>query len=611
MCGITGYIGQEQAAPILIEGLSKLEYRGYDSAGIAVYGNGRINIAKAKGRLAVLQDLVKADSSIVGTLGIGHTRWATHGEPSVPNSHPHYNKERTIAVVHNGIIENYRVLKDRLLSKGYVFESETDTEVVAHLLDYYYKKYGRSPLETIAKLITRVEGSFALGIIFSDKPDTLYATRKDSPLAVGIGDGCNYIASDAPAILKRTRDVIYIDNLEIAEITSDSVSVYNLDLEISEKEIKHIEWDIEAAEKNGFEHFMLKEIYEQPKALTDTISPRIKEGRVDLSELGLSEEEIKELSRIYIVACGSAYHVGVCGKYVLEKLARIPVEVDIASEFRYRSPIFEKNSVCIIISQSGETADSLAALREAKANGVRTIGVVNVLGSSIARESDSVVYTWAGPEIAVATTKAYSTQLSVMYLMAVYFARIRSVIDGSKEEYLVKQILALPEKIASILGDKESLQQYASKCYNNKDVFFIGRGLDYAAALEGSLKLKEISYIHSETYAAGELKHGTISLIEDGTLVITLATQPDLYDKMTSNTVEVKSRGAQIFSVTTASNTALAKISDTCITVPETDPLFAVSLEVIPLQLLAYYVSLAKGLDVDKPRNLAKSVTVE
>ena len=611
MCGITGYIGQEQAAPILIEGLSKLEYRGYDSAGIAVYGNGRINIAKAKGRLQVLKDLVKADSSIQGTLGIGHTRWATHGEPSVPNSHPHYNKSRTIAVVHNGIIENYRPLKERLLRHGYTFESETDTEVVAHLLDYYFKKYNGTPLETITKLITRLEGSYALGIILADHPDTLYATRKDSPLAVGIGEGCNYIASDAPAILKRTRDVIYIDNLEIAEIKADQVKIYNLDGDEVEKQVQHIEWDIEAAEKNGFEHFMLKEIYEQPKALSDTISPRIKDGKISLGELGMSEEEIKDLSRIYIVACGSAYHVGVCGRYVIEELARIPVEVDIASEFRYRHPIFEKNSICIIISQSGETADSLAALREAKRNGVKTVGVVNVLGSSIARESDSVIYTWAGPEIAVATTKAYSTQLSIMYLLAVYFAKIRGMIDEKREGELVLERLAIPEKISAMLGDKEAIQQYASKCYNNKDVFFIGRGLDYAAALEGSLKLKEISYIHSETYAAGELKHGTISLIEEGTLVITCATQPALYDKMTSNMVEVKSRGAEIFAITHESNKALVTAADTCIIIPETDPLFAVSMEVIPLQLLAYYVSLAKGLDVDKPRNLAKSVTVE
>lgn len=611
MCGITGYIGWEQAAPILIEGLSKLEYRGYDSAGIAVYGNGRINISKAKGRLQVLEDLVKADSSIVGTLGIGHTRWATHGEPSVPNSHPHYNKERTIAVVHNGIIENYRVLKERMIRRGYVFESETDTEVLAHMLDYYYKKTGNSPLEAITKVITRVEGSFALGIIFADKSDTLYATRKDSPLAVGLGKDCNYIASDAPAILKYTREVIYIDNLEIAEIKADGVGIYNLDGERLEKQVQHIAWDIEAAEKNGFEHFMLKEIYEQPRAISDTVSPRIKEGRVCLDELGLTEEQIKELSRIYIVACGSAYHVGVAARYVIEKLAGIPVEVDIASEFRYRDPILEKNSICVIISQSGETADSLAALREAKSKGIKTVGIVNVLGSSIARESDSVIYTWAGPEIAVATTKAYSTQLSVAYLLAIYFARVRGVIDGTREAELVAQLLSLPEKISGILGDKERIQQFATRCYNNRDVFFIGRGLDYAAALEGSLKLKEISYIHSETYAAGELKHGTISLIEEGTLVITLATQPDLYDKMTSNTVEVKSRGAEILGVTVKSNKALRGISDTCFTVPETDPLFAVSLEVVPLQLLAYYVSLAKGLDVDKPRNLAKSVTVE
>ena len=611
MCGITGYIGWEEAAPILLEGLSKLEYRGYDSAGIAVYGNGKINIAKAKGRLKVLEDLVNADGTIKGHLGIGHTRWATHGEPNVTNAHPHTNKDRTITVVHNGIIENYRSLKESLTLHGYVFESETDTEVIAHLLDYYYNKSKGSPLDAITKLVTRIEGSYALGIIFSDTPDTLYAARKDSPLVIGLGDGCNYIASDAPAILKRTRDVIYIDNLEVAEIKADSVKVYNIDGDLMEKEIHHIEWDIEAAEKNGFEHFMLKEIYEQPRALNDTVSPRIRDGKVDLSEIEMSDEEIKALSRIYIVACGSAYHVGVCGRYVIESLAGIPVEVDIASEFRYRDPILEKNSVCIIISQSGETADSLAALREAKRKGIKTIGVVNVLGSTIARESDKVIYTYAGPEIAVATTKAYSTQLAVMYMLAIKFAEVRGRIDDARARELVKELQSLPEKIAGILGDKEKIQMFASKWYNNRNVFFIGRGLDYAAALEGSLKLKEISYIHSETYAAGELKHGTISLIEDGTLVVTCATQPALFDKMTSNMVEVQSRGAVILALTTPDNAALINSADNVVILPETDPLFAVSVEVVPLQLLAYYISLAKGLDVDKPRNLAKSVTVE
>ena len=611
MCGITGYIGWEEAAPILLEGLSKLEYRGYDSAGIAVYGNGKINIAKAKGRLKVLEDLVNADGTIKGHLGIGHTRWATHGEPNVTNAHPHTNKDRTITVVHNGIIENYRSLKESLTLHGYVFESETDTEVIAHMLDYYYNKSKGSPLEAITKLVTRIEGSYALGIIFSDTPDTLYAARKDSPLVIGLGDGCNYIASDAPAILKRTRNVIYIDNLEVAEIKADSVKVYNIDGDLTEKEVRHIEWDIEAAEKNGFEHFMLKEIYEQPRALNDTVSPRIKDGKVILDELEMSDEEIKALSRIYIVACGSAYHVGVCGRYVIESLTGIPVEVDIASEFRYRDPILDKNSICIIISQSGETADSLAALREAKRKGIKTVGVVNVLGSTIARESDKVIYTYAGPEIAVATTKAYSTQLAVMYMIAIKFAEVRGRIDDERARALVKELQSLPEKISGILGDKEKIQMFASKWYNNRNVFFIGRGLDYAAALEGSLKLKEISYIHSETYAAGELKHGTISLIEDGTLIITCATQPALFDKMTSNMVEVQSRGAVILALTTPENTALINSADNIVVLPETDPLFAVSVEVVPLQLLAYYVSLAKGLDVDKPRNLAKSVTVE
>ena len=559
----------------------------------------------------MLEDLVNADGTIKGHLGIGHTRWATHGEPNVTNAHPHTNKDRTITVVHNGIIENYRSLKESLTLHGYVFESETDTEVIAHLLDYYYNKSKGSPLDAITKLVTRIEGSYALGIIFSDTPDTLYAARKDSPLVIGLGDGCNYIASDAPAILKRTRDVIYIDNLEVAEIKADSVKVYNIDGDLMEKEIHHIEWDIEAAEKNGFEHFMLKEIYEQPRALNDTVSPRIRDGKVDLSEIEMSDEEIKALSRIYIVACGSAYHVGVCGRYVIESLAGIPVEVDIASEFRYRDPILEKNSVCIIISQSGETADSLAALREAKRKGIKTIGVVNVLGSTIARESDKVIYTYAGPEIAVATTKAYSTQLAVMYMLAIKFAEVRGRIDDARARELVKELQSLPEKIAGILGDKEKIQMFASKWYNNRNVFFIGRGLDYAAALEGSLKLKEISYIHSETYAAGELKHGTISLIEDGTLVVTCATQPALFDKMTSNMVEVQSRGAVILALTTPDNAALINSADNVVILPETDPLFAVSVEVVPLQLLAYYISLAKGLDVDKPRNLAKSVTVE
>lgn len=611
MCGITGYIGDEQAAPILLEGLSKLEYRGYDSAGVAVYGNGRINLLKAKGRLKVLEDLIKADGTMVGTLGIGHTRWATHGVPSVTNAHPHFNRERTIAVVHNGIIENYRALKDRLQKRGYVFESETDTEVIAHMLDYYYKKNGGDPLDAITKLITRIEGSYALGIIFADTPDVLYAARKDSPLIIGIGDNCNYIASDVPAILKRTRDVIYVDNLEVAMLRSDGVKVFNVDGDTVEKEVKHIEWDIEAAEKNGFEHFMLKEIYEQPRALTDTLSPRIKDGRVDLSELAMSDDEIKALSRIYIVACGSAYHVGMCAKYVIESLARIPVDVDIASEFRYRDPILDKNSICIIISQSGETADSLAALREAKRKGITTVSVVNVLGSTIARESDRVIYTYAGPEIAVATTKAYSAQLSVMYLLAIKLASVRGMIGEGRERGLVGELKQLPEKISALLGDKEEIQKYATLWFNNRSVFFIGRGLDYAAALEGSLKLKEISYIHSETYAAGELKHGTISLIEDETLVISCSTQPDLYEKMLGNTIEVTSRGASVFALTLASNRELVKTADHSVILPETDPLFAVSLEVVPLQLFAYYVSLAKGLDVDKPRNLAKSVTVE
>ncbi len=609
MCGIVGYIGKEQAAPILLDGLAKLEYRGYDSAGLAVYDGKEIEVVKAKGRLQALRDLTGDGKSLQGTLGIGHTRWATHGEPSVVNAHPHYNKSRTIAVVHNGIIENYQPLRDKMTKKGYSFVSETDTEVVAHLLDYYYK--GGNPLEALAKVMHRVQGSYAFGVLFKDYPDQLFAVRKDSPLIVGVSAEGNFIASDVPAILKYTREVYFIENREICQLSREGVSFFNEDLEPIGKETKTIEWDIEAAEKGGYEHFMLKEIYEQPKAVLDTINPRIKDDRIVIDELGLSEEDIRKLKRIYIIGCGSAYHVGVTSKYIVEKLTRIPVEVDLASEFRYRDPILEQDSIVIIISQSGETADSLAALRKSQEMGVRVLGIVNVVGSTIAREADNVLYTWAGPEISVATTKAYSTQLAAMYLLAMLFGDVRGTISAEEYSAMLEELRSLPEKIQEILGDKERIQWFASKYANAQDVFFLGRGVDYATSLEGSLKLKEISYIHSEAYAAGELKHGTISLIEDGVLTVAVVTQPDLYEKMSSNIVEVKTRGGYIFTLTNKGNYAMEDHSDFTVYIPKTHPCFTPSLAVIPLQLFGYYVSVAKGLDVDKPRNLAKSVTVE
>lgn len=608
MCGIVGYIGSAQAAPILLDGLAKLEYRGYDSAGLAVYDGTDIDIIKAKGRLQALRDMTGDGNSLKGTIGIGHTRWATHGEPTVSNAHPHFNKNKTIAIVHNGIIENYQLLREKMISKGYNFLSETDTEVIAHMLDYYYNG---NPLQAIEKVMHRVQGSYAFGILFKDFPDKMFAVRKDSPLIVGASGEGSFIASDVPAILKYTRDVFFIENREICELSREGISFYNEDLEPVQKETKTIEWDIEAAEKGGYEHFMLKEIYEQPKAVLDTISPRIKEDKIVIEELNMSEEEIQKLKRIYIIGCGSAYHVGVTGKYILEKVTRIPVEVDLASEFRYRNPILEKDSLVIIISQSGETADSLAALRQAQELGVKVLGVVNVVGSTIAREADNVLYTWAGPEISVATTKAYSTQLSALYLLAMLFADTRGTISAEEYSEMLSELKQLPDKISEILGDKERIQWFASKYANAKDVFFLGRGADYATALEGSLKLKEISYIHSEAYAAGELKHGTISLIEDGILTVAVVTQPDLYEKMISNIVEVKTRGGYIFTLTNKGNCVMEDTSDFNVYIPKTHPCFAPSLAVIPLQLFGYYVSVAKGLDVDKPRNLAKSVTVE
>ncbi|MBS7302928.1 MAG: glutamine--fructose-6-phosphate transaminase (isomerizing) [Lachnospiraceae bacterium] len=608
MCGIVGYVGKQQAAPIILDGLSKLEYRGYDSAGMAVFDGKCIQIQKSVGRLKVLEELTHDGRTMPGVLGIGHTRWATHGAPSDVNSHPHYNEEETIAVVHNGIIENYIPLKNKLLKKGYTFLSETDTEVVAHLLDYYYKG---NPLEAITKVLHRVEGSYALGILFADHPDTLYAVRKDSPLIVGKSDEGCFIASDVPAILKYTRNVYYVENQEVACMTADSLHFYSVDEEELEKEAVTIEWDASAAEKGGYEHFMLKEMHEQSKTVTDTMSPRIKDGKIVIEELGLTDEEICNMSRIYMVACGSAYHAAMTGKYVMEGIARIPVEVDLASEFRYRDPILDDNSLVIVVSQSGETADTLAALREAQKRGCRVLGIVNVVGSSIAREADNVMYTWAGPEIAVATTKAYSAQLIALYLLSLKFADVRGKITKEELTDYMEDLKRLPQQIELLMNNKERIQRFANRYIAAKDIFFIGRGIDYAISLEASLKLKEISYIHSEAYAAGELKHGTISLIEDGTLVAAVSTQPALYKKTLSNIVEVKSRGAFVLAVTTVGNTEIEKAADYVIYIPETNPFFTDSLAIIPLQLFAYYVSVGKGCDVDKPRNLAKSVTVE
>lgn len=611
MCGIVGFIGRRQAAPILLDGLSKLEYRGYDSAGMAVYDGQEICVEKSTGRLKVLSELTHDGSTMPGTVGIGHTRWATHGEPSDRNAHPHCNTEKSIAVVHNGIIENYMKLKKKLLGHGYEFISDTDTEVVAQLLDYYYKKTNGNIIDTITKVMHRVEGSYALGIIFAEHPDHVYALRKDAPLIVGKSADGNLIASDVPAILKYTRDVYFIENEEIACLTEDDIEFYNIDGEPIEKTSRTIEWDINAAEKGGYEHFMLKEMYEQPKTVRDTLSPRIKDGQIVIEELGMSDEEICAIERIHIVACGSAYHTGVTAKYIMEGLARIPVEVDLASEFRYRNPILNKNDLVVIISQSGETADSLAALREAKAQGIKTLGIVNVVGSSIAREADRVMYTWAGPEIAVATTKAYSAQLIAHYLLAIHFAQVKGQIPEAQVSEMITDLKVIPTQIEMLLANKEHIQKIANRYVGAKDVFFIGRGIDYSIGMEGSLKLKEISYIHSEAYAAGELKHGTISLIEEGTLVAALVTQKDLYKKTLSNIVEVRSRGAVVLAVTNEDNTEIEKNADYVIYIPQTNKYFTNSLAIIPLQLFAYYVSVGRGCDVDKPRNLAKSVTVE
>lgn len=608
MCGIVGYIGNEQAAPILLDGLAKLEYRGYDSAGIAVYDGTKVATLKSKGRLKVLSELSHDGATLPGTVGIGHTRWATHGSPSDVNAHPHFNKEESIVVVHNGIIENYLKLKKKLEKKGYEFISETDTEVIAHLLDYYYKG---NPLEAITKIMHRMEGSYALGIIFKDHPEELYAVRKDSPLIVGHTENGNIIASDVPAVLKYTRDVYFIENEEIVRMTDSTMEFFTVDEEPIEKESTRIDWDINAAEKGGFEHFMLKEMYEQPKAILDTFSPRIKGDDIVIEELKMSDDEIRAIKKIMIVACGSANHTGMTSKYIFEGLARIPVEVDLASEFRYRNPILEEGTLVIVVSQSGETADSLAALREAQARGAKVLGIANVVGSSIAREADNVMYTWAGPEIAVATTKAYSSQLIALYLLAMKFAHARGTLDDVGLKEMLEDLQKLPEQVELLLNNKNKIQKFANRYLAAKDVFFIGRGIDYAISMEGSLKLKEISYIHSEAYAAGELKHGTISLIEEGTLVAAVLTQEDLYKKMISNMEEVRTRGAFVMAVTNEGNTDVERVADYVIYIPETNRYFANSLAIIPLQLFGYYVSVGRGCDVDKPRNLAKSVTVE
>lgn len=613
MCGIVGFTGTEQAAPILLGGLSRLEYRGYDSAGMAVLNDHtqKIDIVKAKGRLKILAEKTDDGKAMPGYCGIGHTRWATHGEPSEINAHPHFSDDRMVVAVHNGIIENYQELKEKLLRDGYSFYSQTDTEVVTKLIDYYYEKTGHNPLESLSRTMLRVRGSYALGVMFQDRPGEIYAARKDSPLIIGQNDKGTFIASDVPAILAYTRSVYYIDNLEMARLTKDQVSFYNIDREEIQKEKEEINWDAQSAEKGGFEHFMMKEIHEQPKAVQDTINAYVKDGRIDLSSTGLTDEFFRNLGRIYIVACGSAYHVGVAAKYIIEDLTDVPVEVDLASEYRYRNPKLGENYLVVIISQSGETADSLAALRLTKERGVPTLGIINVVGSSIAREADYVMYTLAGPEIAVATTKAYSTQLINCYLLAMEIAVARGSMTQDTCDEMLAEMQLLPDKMEQVLTDKGRIQWFASKFANAKDIFFIGRGLDYAISMEGSLKMKEISYVHSEAYAAGELKHGTISLIEQGTLVVGVMTQSQLFEKTRSNMVEVKSRGGYLMGLTSYGNYSIEDTVDFTVYVPRTDPHFATSLAVIPLQLMGYYVSVAKGLDVDKPRNLAKSVTVE
>ena len=611
MCGIVGYIGKEQAAPILLEGLSRLEYRGYDSAGMAVYDQdrGTLSVHKAKGRLKVLADQLQNGAAVKGTVGIGHTRWATHGAPSDVNSHPQVSQSGKIAVVHNGIIENYVELKSFLMGKGVSFLSDTDTEVVAQLIEYFYQG---DILEAVGRVLRRIEGAYALGILCADFPDQLIAVRKDSPLILGYGDGCNFLASDVTAIIRHTRKVGYMEDGEMAVLTRDGIQCYNHLMQPIEKKISQVDWEIDAAEKGGYEHFMFKEIMEQPEALRRCIFPRIKDNQVYFEDFGLSEDYIRSISRIYIVACGSSYHVGMVGKYNIERLTRKPVEVALASEFRYMSPIVDENTLVVTISQSGETLDTMAALREAKRLGARVLSIVNVVGSTIARESDDVLYTWAGPEIAVATTKAFSTQLAVVYLIGLYCAEALGTLDEAEYDRIVSELLLIPTKLEQILDNREDIQYFASLYFNHPSIFFIGRNIDYAIGMEGSLKLKEISYIHSEAYAAGELKHGTISLIEPGTLVVALASYVKLFDKTMSNVVEVKSRGADVLGLTVDARAAdMAKTVDHVIPVPDTHPLLLPSLDVVPMQLFAYYVALQRGCDIDKPRNLAKSVTVE
>ena len=610
MCGIVGFIGREQAAPILLEGLSRLEYRGYDSAGLAVYDREKgLQVVKAKGRLQVLRDLTDGGAKVPGTMGLGHTRWATHGAPNDENAHPQVSQSGRIAVVHNGIIENYGELKSFLEAKGVVFTSETDTEVVAQLLEFYY---AGDLLDAVFKVLHRIEGAYALGIVCADEPDKLIAVRKDSPLILGYGEGFQMLASDVTAVIQYTREVCYLDDGDVAVLTPGGVQVYDSLGQPEEKERSHVDWEISAAEKGGYEHFMFKEIMEEPKALKDTISPRIRDGKVVLDDLTITREDLEGMDRFYIIACGSSYHVGMAAKYILERLLRIPVEVTLASEFRYCRPIVSQRTLALVISQSGETIDTLAAMREAKRLGARLLSIVNVVGSTIARESDDVLYTWAGPEIAVATTKAYSTQLAVIYLLAIHFAGLLGRIGSEEYRELVEQLQLLPGKAEEILKHTEEIQYYASIYFNHDSVFFIGRNIDYAVGLEGSLKLKEISYIHSEAYAAGELKHGTISLIEDGTLVVALASWNELFDKLMSNVKEVKARGADVIGIATESHkAALAALVDSALSIPDIHPMFLPSLEVIPMQLFAYYVALMRGCDIDKPRNLAKSVTVE
>ena len=612
MCGIVGFVGREQAAPILLEGLRQMEYRGYDSAGVAVRSETRgLQVRKSKGRLQVLADLTHDGADLEGALGIGHTRWATHGEPNDVNAHPHVSGDGKIALVHNGIIENYLELKEQLTRQGVTFASETDTEVAAHLLEFHYHECGNM-LEAVGRCLRRIEGSYAFGIICSDYPNALIAARKDSPLIIGFGEGENFIASDATAIIRHTRDVAYMNDGEIAVLTAQSVDVFDGEGNLLEKEHSRIDWDAASAEKGGYAHFMFKEILEQPEALQKTISPRIREGRVVLDDIRLTADYVRSVSRIYMIACGSAYHAGVVGKYTWERLLRRPVEVALASEFRYSEPLVDEHTLVIAISQSGETLDTMAALREAKRLGGRTLAVCNVVGSSIAREADDVLYTWAGPEIAVATSKGYSTQLAALNLVGLYLADLLGTVERREYDAILAELQALPEKMQTYLANFEDTKYFASRFFNHDSIFFIGRNLDYAMGLEGSLKLKEISYIHSEAYASGELKHGTISLIEPGTLVVALGTCAALFDKAMSNVVEVKARGATVLAVTTEScRERMEKTADGVIAVPETHPLLQPSLSIVPLQLFAYYVALQRGCDIDKPRNLAKSVTVE